>query len=363
MTLPGPLSPHQRSTTILWSTLQPVLAPFLLSRGLVLVVIALSQLLSHGIFDPNAAALSWDGAWFANIAMKGYGFRSFDLERMTPFPFFPLFPLLLRLSDWLGLPIGISGAVINQVGLLFGLSFVRQLGLGRVEPSALVLAIWLMAFFPGTAAFSLCYSDGLFLALSTGALLCQDKQKYRFAGVIAAAAALTRPNGMIVSFALAGASFRQRGCCRQVMWLLLPAVGLVLGWTSLLWQFSGYPLVWIQAKQAWREVSLLQAFTNPDIFRDFIPELLFSSVFVWLALRKCRCWPLSWTLFALLCIFPSFATGLVGMPRYLVSCFPAFFGLGQLLSRRFGWTTLWFSVSCFGLAKLVSQIIAYKTVP
>lgn len=335
--------------------------PFLLSRCLVLLVIGLYQLRSQGTIQLDAAVLARDGNWFADIALRGYGFQHADTGQ-TPLPFFPLFPLLLWLSHGLGLPIGIAGSLINQLGLLVGLSLVGDLASHRLDPAALRCGLWLMAFFPGTATFSLCYSDGLFLALSCAALLSQGLGGPRLAGTLAAAASLTRPNGLITALALTGQGLQQRSPRRTLVWLLLPSLAALLGWSLWLWQRSGHPLAWIQAKQAWREMSLFEALQHPSHFPWV--DLALAIAFLAIVILYRRHWPLSWTLFGLLCVLPSLLTGLTGMPRYLVSCFPAFLGLGLLLGNRPSWWTLGLlTLSSLKLATATLNIVSLQRTP
>jgi hypothetical protein len=110
----------------------------------------------------------------------------------------------------------------------------------------------------------------LYLALCLGAMVSYKRQRYRLTAMIAALAALTRPDGVLVAVIL-GLHYiwtqwpRQHGWRQRVANLpwhaLLIYLGLGLGWVSFAWAYYGSPIpVTLFAKQQQAVVEGSQTF-------------------------------------------------------------------------------------------------------
>jgi hypothetical protein len=190
--------------------------PYLLARVVVLGALALA----HFIVDrthPAAAGvaarvheglLGWDAGYYKTIARVGYAPLSREGLR-----FFPAVPVLTHVVAWLpgvgegpALLVVANGAAFVATALLFVL--VRR-ETGSVEVAR--RAIWFLSLAP--AAFVLvmgyaestllCLSVGCFLALRPGPHAGRVRPNFALAGVLAFAAALTRPIGVLLALAVA----------------------------------------------------------------------------------------------------------------------------------------------------------------
>ncbi len=177
-----------------------------------------------------ASLTSWDGVYYLSIAADGYQPGPVN----GPYPevvFFPLYPALVHLAAPLvGGDIPLAGVLVANVAALGGLAAAYGLARARLGPAAALLVTTLVAFQPGAVAFSMAYSDGLFLLLSCGSLLAAGRGSRAGAGLLAMLAALTRPPGVLLVVPLLLVFRRQDGPRPRASWLW--ALGAPLGTMS-----------------------------------------------------------------------------------------------------------------------------------
>src|SRR5690242_3775665 len=142
---------------------------------------------------------SWDFAWYRRIAEHGY--PAGRVSRQDAF--FPLWPLLLAALKPLGSSLAAALIAVPASALAF-------LGVARLAPEPRRAAVAL-ACLPGSFALLLLYPDGLALAAAAGACVVAVRGRAAPAAVLAALAALARPNGFLVALPLAALLWRRRG--------------------------------------------------------------------------------------------------------------------------------------------------------
>lgn len=222
------------------------------SRLLVLAAGALGVLVLHK-HDHAAAAVAlhtlgpvgnllagsvdrFDAAYYLSIAAHGYGSLSSDKVA-----FFPLYPLLIRLTAPVFGSAVLAGALLSQlsfVGALFSLHRLTELELGRSAATATTL---MLAFAPLSFFFSAVYTESLFLLLSVGSMLALRRGRWRTACMLGALAALTRSVGVLLLVALVAARVREGRRDRTLAWALaIP--GALVAWLGAL-AAAGYPLL------------------------------------------------------------------------------------------------------------------------
>jgi len=302
-----------------------ILLPWALSR-----LVVLAGAIAGAPAGPGRLAralCSWDGDWYSDIAREGYGFVR---GAQTPHPFFPLLPLVLRAGGVLGLPSWLVGTLLSHVALLVGLAGLHRLVGRRFGATPARFATWSLAFFPGAAPLSMVYPEASMLALATWTFAAAEEGRPGRASVLAAAAALLRPNGAAVAIALATGRLLAGDAVAAVR-VALPAALAVGGWMALLARTTGDPLAFVHAKAAWAETTLGGVIAG----RNVLPKLdLAAFALAAGCLLACaRRLPPSWLAFAVLWIVPSLFLGILGMPRYVSSCFPVFAAAGLLLAR------------------------------
>jgi hypothetical protein len=168
------------------------------------------------VFGPAAR---WDSSWYLGIADSGYS----EPARTA---FFPLYPLLIRAGGWIvGSPL-VAGVLVSGACLVVALAALHELtrlelGAGAARWAVIALALSPMSFF-----FTAVYSESLFLALSTGALLAARRERWWWAGVLGGLAAATRSAGIVLLLPLALIAWRQGPRLNAALALALVPAGL-----------------------------------------------------------------------------------------------------------------------------------------
>jgi hypothetical protein len=302
-----------------------VVVPWLVSRALAGVLIAgFASITSQSV--PFGGFAKWDGGWYTYIARVGYGAPPIDGVDST-WPFFPLLPGLMRGLDIIGLGDRLGIVVLNQLLFLVALAGVWRLARRHLAGRPAALAVWTLALFPGAFVFSMIYPSSLFLAASVWAFVFAEERHDVAAAVAVAAAALVRPNGIVLAVALV---FTLRSW-RRVAVVCVPGVVLVATWCALCWRWTDDPFVFYTAKAAWPEVTIVELARHWPRFA--IPHALLALVALAAVWVRRRALPVAYTAFAALYLLPSLITGIVGLGRYANECFSPFLAAGDILDR------------------------------
>ncbi len=167
-----------------------------------------------------APAARWDSVWFLDIAHDGY-------REATRAAFFPVYPSLARAAGWLFGSALVGGIVVSVLASVVGLAALHRLTAIELGEGPARATVVLLACFPGALFLSAVYSEGLFLALSVGALLAARTERWAWAGALGGLAAGTRSAGVVLLVPLAllwwSASPRRP---RDLAWLALVPAGL-----------------------------------------------------------------------------------------------------------------------------------------
>jgi len=190
------------------------LLPFAVAR----VVVGGALGLAHFIVDrthpstPGVAArvhaglLGWDAGWYETIARQGYAPLGRESLR-----FFPAVPLLTHAAAWVpGLGDGPALVLLANAAALAATAMLyvlvrRETGDGAVARRSL----WVLSLLPAAfvlvmgyaESFLLVFALGCFLALRPPAGASGLRPHFAVAGVLAFAAALTRPIGVLLVLA------------------------------------------------------------------------------------------------------------------------------------------------------------------
>jgi hypothetical protein len=242
----------QRGWNRLPQSVREAVLPYLVARVVVLGALGLA----HFIVDRthpatvgvaarvHAGLLGWDAGWYETIARVGYG----PLGRQS-LRFFPAVPVLTHGLAWLGL--GDGPALVLLANVAAFAATVMLYVLARREtgsPAVARRAIWVLSLVPAAFVLVMGYAEavllvfalGCFLALRPPATNPTDRPHFAVAGLLAFAAALTRPIGVLLFLAVASELVRwwQRlGRNERVAGLgavAAPFVGLLvfLGWSK-----------------------------------------------------------------------------------------------------------------------------------
>lgn len=212
--------------------------------GVVVATVAIGM--AAGAYDRSKAGVpgttlfpffSWDFGWYDAIAQHGYPPVA---DRF--YAFFPLWPWLLRASgsiaDW-----KLAGVLTVVASGLAFLGVAAGSPARRPVQSAIALACW-----PGSFALLLAYPDGLALAAAAWAAALVLWERPLAAAPLGAAAALLRPNGLLIAIPLALLS-RGRGIGYKVA--ALAPVAAAAAVEIFFWERSGRFGAFFHAQKLW----------------------------------------------------------------------------------------------------------------
>ncbi len=291
-------------------------------------------------FD-STRLLIWDGGWYRDIMLNGYPSRPATwpprLGEWTSLPFFPLYPKLADVLHTAGAPVTAALTSIPNVAFLVALFGIYRLAERHDAPRVAVISVWIAALLPGSLTFSMAYPDALFLAGSTWAVVWASQNRPALAGVAAAIATATRPNGALVVVTLLVLLLttpRRAGesRVRTAAWYIAPSAAFLGGWMAYLHQRTGDALAFVTAKNAWEETTLHEALRTPTNQTTW--QLALGAAAITIVVVNRRRQPAAWTAHALLCILPAMVVGVVGVIRYAAQAFPVAIGLASAATRR-----------------------------
>jgi len=283
-----------------------------------------------------------DGDWYRHISE--YGFSYTNAVGQNGYPFFPGLPAVIGFGRLLGIPEAWSGVVLANLALLLALWGLHVAASRVGGPKVGAVAVWSLAVFPFTAAFSMVYPDVYVLAASVWAFVAvmdpspatdgrarSHRRDAAAAGLCAVAAAM-RPNGIVVALAVAAGIVIADRAWRRAVVIALPSAAVVVAWLVTLWVWTGDPLRFVDAKQGWAEQSvytLLVAGGSPQARIDAAVAAAALVLVGW----QWRRLPRGWLVFAAAYLIPSFLLGVVGFGRYVATCFCVFVAAGLALQR------------------------------
>jgi len=307
--------------------------------------------------------LAMDGQWFHWIAFDWYD-RHDGVGVIGEYPFFPLFPAAGGILMRLGVPSTVALAGLSWVAALAAMAGARLLAARHVSERAGNLTPWVIAFAPGGLTLVLGYSDAFFLAGLVWAVVAVDHRRWWAAGLLAALATASRPNGVIAVVAVMAVALLAGAGWRRLAILAAPSVAFLAGWMLYLRQTTGDALLFWHAKAQWVEVTL------PEFLADPTHQLLvIFHVVVLLAYGvpyalRFRRQPPAWVVVVVLGVAPSLALGLVGLARYVILAFPIPIALADLLSgQRRSTVVAVLAVSAIALIAFGRLVVVSSWVP
>ncbi len=309
-----------------------VLFVALMSRVVVAVaMLTATPIQSHiGLLpDGTWPFVTWDGRWYLSIAQSGY--HAYDLAPGHPdFAFFPLWPLSIIAGSLFGLlDVALVAPLLANALFLLATVVVFWSLERRFGSSAAQRATILLALAPGATAFSLAYSESLFVLIVAAALLVGVAT--RLGIVLVVLASLTRLVGPALSLA-AIPDLRTRPRLAIAALVAGPATFLV--WCGFIAYLTGDPLGYMRGSPAWWTGSALHSgpigaiealSATTDILALFVAWVAVSLALVSIAggLALLR-WSPDMGLYVMGVLVPTILVGnWTTWPRLLLAAFPA----------------------------------------
>jgi 4-amino-4-deoxy-L-arabinose transferase-like glycosyltransferase len=296
---------------------------------------------------------SWDGLWYVDIIRDGYPKDippdvTYHVDEARA-AFFPLFPLLARWFDWI-CPGGdsVAALTLNAILGLIAVVLIALIGQRLYGERVGRRTAMLVALFPGSFVLSFAYSEALMVALSAACLLMLMDREWAAAGVFAALATATRPNGLALVVACGVAAFlaiRADRDWRSLSAVLLAPIGFI---TFQVWlgQHTGEAGAWFRVqREAWGEgasfgwtalentvEAVVRPLTSPTdtVTAISVVATVTLLVIAWKARLPLFMTLYSWAIIGLMLV-PATVTA---RPRFLFTAFPLLIGAAHWFEQR-----------------------------
>lgn len=168
------------------------------------------------LFQPGnltAALTKWDGQWYLGIAANGYGHVPGYLTDAhgvrtpeTPLAFFPGYPFLVHLVDYLpGVGLASAGVLVSLAAGIptsYGLVRIGELIPRHGSRDVGLLLVALFSAAPMSIVLSMAYGEALFCAFAVWSLVFVLRKQWILAGTLATLAGLVRPSAVALAAAV-----------------------------------------------------------------------------------------------------------------------------------------------------------------
>jgi hypothetical protein len=208
-----------------------------------------------GHLSPNAHPFvnmwaRWDAGWYLDVAKTGYRFLPGEQSNVA---FFPLYPYVVRLvhsvvplptdAGWL-----LVGIIVSNTASLVALTYLYRLIRLDYDQSLAARAVLYLCVFPTTLFLSAVYSESLFLALVVSAFYYAREARWVTTGILAAAATLCRPAGLLLVVPLgfeylSQRKFRWQRVRIDCLALILSPLALASHLAVLRWRFGSWNVI------------------------------------------------------------------------------------------------------------------------
>ena len=295
--------------------------------------------------QPVVGAARWDDGYYLTILRQGYRpLPSYGPWQQTNF--FPLLPWTTRgvqvivRSETVAMHVVVTGAQLAAVLLLY--AFAKRL----FDERTALIAVGLLLLAPASIFLWLFFSEGLFIALSIGALLAADTGRDRVAALLGIGVAMTRSVGVLIAIPLGLAQLqRRRRLDGSLTVALAPVLGLLTVMVAQRIQ-AGDTLGFVHTSALWGRHNTWPWSALFDRIKLSLDQRGYASTSVadlgsmfaclYLSARAFRI-KMPWSLrsWLLLMTFVPLVTGLLfSWSRYMLAAWPASIVAAEALKRR-----------------------------
>jgi hypothetical protein len=207
----------------------------------------------------------WDTGWYLGIAIEGYRWNPTLSAQQQNIAFFPLYPMLMRYGSLLlGRETMWTGVLISWIAFFGALVYLYRFACERMNDDSASTGLALLACYPFAVFFSAAYPESLFLLTLVAACYHFERDELWRAAIWGLAAGLTRPNGCLLSIALALIAVRSSvpdlqptvdrpRVATRVAAAAAPGIGMLI-YSTYIYFLTGNPLQWVVQNPAWGEV-------------------------------------------------------------------------------------------------------------
>ncbi len=290
----------------------------------------------------------WDSPHYIDIAKNGYVNQG---EQRLLIVFFPLYPLLIRLSTFSLDYINLSALIVSNVSSIFAAVYLFKLAQFEFNDDVAKKAVLFLSIFPTAYFLSAIYTEGLFFALVIASFYYARTEKWPLAGFLSMLAALTRIAGLLLLPTLLVEYFHQKGWKLKkinpnILWAMLVLAGFLI-YLGINYQVTGDCFTFMEIERTHWSQSLdpiqgLQGSWSWALTAEFPQNITVGSAQIAFAafglimvitgfFMRFR---MSYNVYMLLTWMLSVSTGWwISVPRYVMAMFPMFI-LFSVLSKR-----------------------------
>jgi hypothetical protein len=329
-----------------------IVAVFLVTRVIVLfVALVLEGAIPLGYHGPTfstapilGSLTGEDAIYYLGIARDGYHLQPVANGHLD-WVFFPLFPLATRIVAVATLGnVALAGILVSNAAFLAALFVLYRLSVSHLGHETALRSVTFLAIAPGAVAFTLAYSDSLFLLVAVSAFLAAERRQLALTGLFYGLATLCRLPGLFLGLPLLAVLWSGGGRARPAwLWLLLGPLALA-GFYGYLGLVTGDVLANLHAQPSWDIAPVLSDPTpvnttdTPVAAFSILPILLIGTLlvytFLFVYIRGDRI-PLPYAILAIVSMGTVIASlRLQSVARYLVVAWPFSW---ILASRRSAW--------------------------
>jgi hypothetical protein len=292
-----------------------------------------------------------DASWYMRIAQDGYEQRPFSLEKHANWAFYPLWPFILNVCNYLFADMLISGMLISTLFFVLADIFLYKLIALDFDASIAMSTAILAAIFPASYFFSRPGPEALFYFLTVAALFCARKNRWILAGLLGALATLSRLQGVLLFLPLLSIYAKQYVTTKRhnisAIWLMAIPAALV-SFMIYLYVITGNIFASFEIQKIWdNNISypfdaVIRFLISPQIVNYYGFDMsVLSFIFVFTAailtimMFRERRIPREYLIYTILNIFLIVARDtLTGSLRYMAVIFPLFLLIALLIENK-----------------------------
>jgi len=195
----------------------------------------------------------WDVKWYLQIAENGYLVANTE----SNVSFFPGFPLLIKVLNYLPVNTIQAGFIVSFIGGLIGVIYLNKLAILEGDKNFTTIMVWIFA--PMSIFLFLPYSESLFCGFCFSAWYFGKKNYWFMAGVMSFFASTVRVNGIFLATALLVMFiFSKKQNWVKGIPILLGFLPIILYFTFLKSKFGSW-FIWFEVQEKFWQ----RKFTNP----------------------------------------------------------------------------------------------------
>lgn len=334
------------------------LSIFVVTRTLIFAFGALGVLLFknvNGEFNLLSPQLfltvwaNWDGGWYLPIVTDGYGI-TYPGHSGTyfAFSFFPLYPLVTRIVNYIIRNPVLSGLIVSNACFLVSLIILNKFVTEEFGRSIASKTILYISIFPTAFFFNSFYSESIYLLFLILGFYYAKRGNWLYSGIFGFFCSLTRLSGLSLFFPVfylyAKQYYRSANfISKNLFYICLIPLGLV---TYMLYQYLtiGNPLQFVDTSKNWghyislpyvsikNAVGLVLIGTKPVQTKVYWSlELLFTIFIIFMLIMAFKHLEFSYSVLMLTQIlFPLSSSSLEGMKRFILVIFPIYIILAKI---------------------------------